>query len=110
MPDDINDAILKGNITVKTRPLHERMLWMTWALDDAKEKREDIMLAYFNEAMRIATETNGVTGAYILMCQFYWHVVKNIKNLRHTMSEVNLQSLPEDPSKNPPPDAPKEER
>jgi hypothetical protein len=33
------------------------------------------MLNFFNEAGRIAMESDGVTGGYMLACELYWHIV-----------------------------------
>ena len=73
-------------------------LWtVTDLLRDAGISDEAIMLEYLNECLRIATSNRGVAGAYILVCEFYWHVVNLVKKLHAASGAIPLSRLPEAP-------------
>ena len=78
--------------------LGQRLIFVSQWLEEAGLSPEAIMLGYFNECMRVATESRGLKGSYILANQLHWHVVQLIRNL-HTASEgVRLEEIPADPT------------
>ena len=78
--------------------LWQRLIFVSQWLEEAGLSPEAIMLGYFNECMRVATESRGLKGSYILANQLHWHVVQLIRNL-HTASEgVRLEEIPADPT------------
>ena len=79
-------------------PLAERLVFVSSFLKEAGAKDEDMILGYFNECIRLATETRGVFGAYLLTCQLYWHVVQLIKKLDAASQAKRLETLPPDPT------------
>jgi len=78
--------------------LDQRLWQITDWLKEAGITPEAIMLEYFNECMRVATESRGVMGSYIMANQLHWHVVQLIRKLHAVSQSVILPALPDDPT------------
>jgi hypothetical protein len=79
-------------------PVEHRLSWVTDWLKESGASPEALMLGYFNECMRVATESRGVMGSYIMANQLHWHIVQVIRKLHATSQAAILPELPEDPT------------
>lgn len=80
-------------------PVEQRLWWITDWLKEAGSTPEALMFGYFNECMRVATESRGVMGAYIMANQLHWHVVQLIRKLHAAAQAGPLPELPADTTK-----------
>jgi hypothetical protein len=78
-------------------PLSDRMIFVSSFLKESGASDEEIMLAYFNETLRLTLEERGQFNAYLLMCSLYWHVAKIVRHLSSGIQIGRLDKLPTDP-------------
>jgi hypothetical protein len=81
----------------RQRALEDRLAWITDQLIEFGSRPEELMFAYFNECMRLTTESRGVMGAYFLAQQLQWHIVQLIGKLHAAGRAAMLTELPADP-------------
>ena len=98
---EAEQAALK-NTAAEHRELDYRMRWISDQLLEFGSSPEELMFGYFNECMRITTESRGVMGAYLLAQQLQWHVVQLIGKLHSAGRSAKLSELPPDPTVNRP--------
>ena len=74
--------------------LWDRLICVSGCLGRSGVSPETLMLGYFNECMRITTESRGVFGAYILATKLHWHVTELIHKLDDAWRAADLKELP----------------
>ena len=79
-------------------PVERRLCWITDWMKESGVGDEALMFAYFNECMRVATGSRGVTGAYFMANHLHWHVVQVIRKLHEASRSIRLPELPADPT------------
>jgi hypothetical protein len=70
-----------------------RLRTVTSWLQEVRIPNDTIMLNCFNEAVRIATGGDGVTGSYMRICELYWHIVDALKKL-HEKTQATTHFIP----------------
>lgn len=90
-----------GGIASRCRDLDERLRWISETLTEFGSTPEELMFGYFNECMRITTESRGVMASYIMAQQLQWHVVQLIGKLHAAGRASVLNELPQDPTMKP---------
>ncbi len=88
---------LKSLLQADCYPVDQRLWEVTRWLQEVGVKPEVLMLEYFNEALRVTTESRGLMGAYIMANQMHWHIVQLIWKLHVASQAVTLSNLPDDP-------------
>ena len=78
--------------------LSQRLIFVSHWLQESGLSQEAIMLGYFNECMRVTTESRGIMGTYIMANQLHWHIVQLIRNLYTASHAVHFAELPADPT------------
>jgi hypothetical protein len=88
--------------TARHRELQDRLRWISEQLMEFGSTPEELMFGYFNECMRITTESRGVMASYIMAQQLQWHIVQLIGKLHAAGRVALLTELPPDPTVKPP--------
>lgn len=87
------------------RALEDRLRLISEQLLEFGSSPEELMFGYFNECMRVTTETRGVMASYFLAQQLQWHIVQLIGKLHAAGRSAVLRELPADPTTRPPSDS-----
>lgn len=90
-----------GEIATRYGELDYRLRWISEKLAEFGSTPEELMFGYFNECMRITTESRGVMASYFMAQQLQWHVVQLIGKLHAAGRASVLKELPQDPTAKP---------
>jgi hypothetical protein len=100
-PEDFLTEAQMAALKSDALPIEHRLWWVTDWLKENGISQEALMFGYFNECMRVATESRGLMGAYLMANQLHWHVVQLIRKLHTATQATMLPELPQDPREKP---------
>jgi len=78
--------------------LGQRLIFVSHWLGEAGLSPEAIMLGYFNECLRVAMESGGVSESLNMANRLHWHIEKLIQNLSNACEALQLAELPAGPT------------